>query len=69
MKFLTKIFKQRKANLFNGATIRFGDKVSFINSDGEKCVSKIGRRDDGTLYFWNTSASITDYRNAIKESK
>ena len=63
---LLKNFLHRKAALYNGQIVREGDKVSFINSDGETCVDEIKRRQDGTLYFWNTSHKITDYRNAVK---
>ena len=58
--------KQRKAKLCNGQIVREGDQVSFINSDGCLCVNIIKRRDDKTLYFWNSRFDITDYRNAKK---
>lgn len=75
-----KIFKQRKAELFNRQVVRKGDLVSFINSDKVKCTGKIERRKfdainirdrrilkKGTLYFWNANADIPDYRNAKLE--
>ena len=58
--------KQRKAKLYNGQIVREGDKISFINSDGCLCIDIIKRRDDKTLYFWNSRFDITDYRNAKK---
>lgn len=59
-------FKQRKATLANGDTVREGDTVEFINSDGEACRDKI-RRDINNpkrLFFWNNSAEISDYKSA-----
>ena len=66
MNLIKKIFQQRKAFLANGTEVREGDEVSFINSDGVKCTGKIKRREDGTLYFWNTTFNICDYYSATK---
>lgn len=63
----TKFFRQRKAKLFNGETVKKGDKVSFTNSDGRKCIGTISHRPDGTLFFWNPGFNIRNYQNAIKE--
>lgn len=60
--------KQKTATLFNGSKVKEWDKVSFINSDNEKCTGKIKRRKNGTLFFWNSDFKIKDYQNAIKES-
>ena len=59
-----KNFLHRKAALYNGQIVREGDMVSFVSSDGETFIDMIKRRKDGSLYFWNTSHKITDYRNA-----
>ena len=64
-----KFFKQRKAKLYNGQIVKEGDTVSFINSDNKKNISKIKRRKDGTLFFWNSRFEIQDYTNALKENK
>ena len=64
-------FKQRKATLANGDTVREGDTVEFINSDGEMCRDKI-RRDINNpkrLYFWNNTAEISDYKSARRIAK
>ena len=58
--------KQLKAKLYNGQIVMEGDKVSFRNSDGYKCISTINRRDDKTLFFLNSRYDITDYQNAKK---
>ena len=63
------IFKQRKAKLYNGQTVRSGDKVSFVNSDGKECVGEIKydvHNNPKRLFFWNNSCEIIDYRNAKK---
>jgi hypothetical protein len=62
-----KLFKQRKAKLFNGDIVKLGDKISFVNSDGIKCTGVIKRKANGDLFFWNTSHDILEYTNAIKE--
>ena len=59
-------FRQRKTKLYNGQIVRYGDHISFRDSDGYLRVGKIKRRDDKTLYFWNSRFDITDYRNAKK---
>jgi len=61
-----RLFKQRKAKLANGDTVKFGDTVTFTNSDGENCTSTIKRRRDGTLYYWNPLFEIKDYDSARK---
>jgi len=63
---LTQIFKQRKATLYNGEVVKFGDKVSFINSDKVKIYGIIKRRKDGTLFFHNNCFDIKEYRNLKK---
>ncbi len=68
MNLIKKLFQQRKAFLANGTDVREGDEVSFVNSDGVKCTGKIKRREDGTLFFWNTSFNIDDYVSAEKVS-
>lgn len=60
------LFKQRKTKLFNGQSVKEGDFVSFINSDGKSCIDKIRRRKDKSLYFWNNAHNILEYKNAAK---
>ena len=60
------MIKQHKAKLYNGQVVRYGDHISFRDSDGYKCAGIIKRRDDKTLYFWNSRFDIIDYRNAKK---
>lgn len=69
MNLIKKLFQQRKAFLANGTEVREGDKVSFVNSDGIKCTDKIKRREDGSLFFWNTTFEINDYASAEKECR
>ena len=38
------LFQQKTATLFNGKKVKEGDKVYFINSDGERCEGLIQRR-------------------------
>jgi len=38
------VFQQKTATLFNGKTVKEGDKVYFINSDGNRCEGVIQRR-------------------------
>lgn len=38
------LFKQRRARLYNGTEVKEGDKIAFINSDGERCEGLIKRR-------------------------
>ena len=72
------LFKQRKTKLFNGTDVKEGDKITFINSDGERCEGLIQRRKfeathndtgerlkKGTLFFWNIGFNVSDYRNAL----
>ena len=72
------LFKQRKVKLHNGTEVKIGDKIAFINSDGERCEGLIQRREfesthnvtgeklkKGTLFFWNIGFSVSDYRNAF----
>lgn len=72
------LFKQRKTKLHNGTEVKEGDKVAFINSDGERCEGLIQRRQfeaihadtgeklkKGTLFFWNIGFNVSDYRNAF----
>lgn len=66
MNLIKKLFQQRKAFLFNGTEVKEGDAVLFVNSDGIKCTDKIKRREDGTLFFWNTAFNINDYASAEK---
>ena len=62
------IFKQRKAKLYNGTTVQEGDKVMFVNSDGEECVGRIERDCNNLkrLFFWNSRYDIADYKTAVK---
>ncbi len=62
-------FKQRKARLHCGVTVKEGDLIEFINSDGEICRDTVKRDRYKRLYFWNVTASIGDYKNAIKVSR
>lgn len=64
MNLIKKLFRQRRAFLANGAEVREGDEVSFVNSDGVKCTDKIKRRKDGTLFFWNAEFEPSDYKSA-----
>ena len=66
MNLIKKLFQQRKAFLSNGTEVREGDEVSFVNSDGTKCIDRIRRREDGTLFFWNSTFKIDDYVSAEK---
>ena len=72
------LFKQRKTKLHNGTEVKEGDKVAFINSDGERCEGLIQRRlfesihkdtgeklKKGTLFYWNIGFNVSDYRNAF----
>lgn len=72
------LFKQKKTKLYNGTVVKEGDKVAFINSDGERCEGLIMRRQfdilhqdtgeklkKGTLFFWNMGFNVSDYRNAF----
>lgn len=72
------LFKQRKTKLYDGTEVKEGDKVAFINSDTERCEGLIQRRKyesthrdtgekqkKGTLFFWNISFNVSDYRNAF----
>lgn len=72
------LFKQRKTKMFNGTEVKEGDKIAFINSDGERCEGLIQRRlfeakhidtekrlKKGTLFFWNIGFNISDYKNAV----
>jgi len=63
---ITQIFKQRKTTLYNGEVVRFGDSVSFINSDKEEVFGTIQRRKDGTLFFHNNGFDIKEYHNLKK---
>lgn len=71
------LFKQRKTKLNNGCEVREGDKIAFIDSDGERCEGLIQRRQfdtihketgerlkKGTLFFLNVGFNISDYKNA-----
>ena len=60
------MIKQHKAKLYNGQIVRYSDHISFRDSDGYLRVGKINRRNDKTLFFWNSRFNITDYRNAKK---
>ena len=72
------LFKQKKTKLADGTAVKEGDKVAFINSDGEKCEGLIECRKHeaihkdtgeklkkGTLFFWNIGFNVADYRNAF----
>jgi len=73
---LFKLFEERSTILKNGQKVKEGDKVYFINSDGEKCEDIIKRRQfdcihadtqeklkKGTLFFWNNKFKPSDYTN------
>lgn len=66
MNLIKRLFKQNKAFLASGTEVREGDEVSFVNSDGIKCTDKVRRREDGTLFFWNSTFKIGDYVSAEK---
>ncbi len=66
IKYYFNMVADRSAFLSNGDRVKEGDAVKFTNSDGEICMDIIRRRDDGTLYFWNTGFKIIDYINAEK---
>ena len=58
---------KRKAKTFSGETVREGDVLCFINSDGEHCVNKLKYCNrTKRLYFWNDSFPITAYRSLQK---
>jgi hypothetical protein len=38
------VFQQKTVTLFNGKKVKEGDKVHFINSDGNRCEGVIQRR-------------------------
>ncbi|MCW3808080.1 hypothetical protein [Plebeiibacterium marinum] len=72
------LFKQIKTKLYDGTVVKEGDKVAFVNSDGESCEGLIERRQfdathmdtgeklkKGTLFFWNIGFNVSDYRNAF----
>ena len=62
-----KLFKQRKAKLYDGTVVKEGDKVSFIDPYGKKHIGIIERNfDNGKLFFWNINFKIESYKNAIK---
>ena len=57
-------------------TFKEGDRVYFINSDGERCEGVIKRREfdclhgytrerlkKGTLFFWNNCFKLSDYKS------
>jgi len=62
------LFKQRKARLANGQTVREGDLVEFTNSDGEICRGRIERdaNNPKRLFFWNNKFEIADYKSAVR---
>jgi len=60
-------------------TVKEGDRVYFINSDGERCEGIIETRKfdcihadtkeimkKGTLFFWNNCFKISDYKTLDK---
>jgi len=61
-------FKQRFAELHNGQKVKPGDRVSFINSDGEECIGIVEYdvNNPKRLFFWNNQFEIKDYKNAKK---
>lgn len=71
------LFNERKTKLANGKEVRDGDKVSFIDSDGNRQEGLIQRRKfncihsdtgevlkKGTLFFWNNTFKPSDYYTA-----
>lgn len=62
-------FKQRSARLYNGQKVKVGDRVSFVNSDGEKQIDTVqySVNNPKKLFFWNDKFEIKCYQNAIKE--
>ena len=62
------LFKQRSARLYNGDRVKLGDRVMFINSDGESCIGEVERdvNNPKRLFFWNNNFDVSDYRNAVK---
>lgn len=63
----TRLVKQIIATTALGELIKEGDDVYFINSDKQKVVGKIKRRENGTLFFHNIDFEIKDYQNLKKE--
>ena len=72
------LLKNKRAKLFNGTVVKEGDKIAFINSDGERCEGLIQHRQfetihedtgeklkKGSLFFWNIGFHISDYKNAF----
>lgn len=45
------LFKQKEAFLYNGKKVKEGDKVFFINSDGERLEGVIERRKQGCATY------------------
>ena len=68
MLYYFNVLTERSASLHSGTIVREGDIVQFTNSDGDICRDEIRRRDNGTLYFFNSSFQIQDYQNAIKDT-
>ena len=62
------LFKQRSARLYNGTKVKEGDRVMFVNYEGEECTDVIRRNINKPkqLYFWNKRFAITDYKSAVK---
>ena len=62
-----RFFTQKTATLVNGQKVRKGDLLSFINSDGKKCVGEV-KLDGKRLFFWNNMFDFQDYPDAKKET-
>jgi hypothetical protein len=72
------IMSKVTTSLYNGQKVKEGDIVCFVNSDGVKCEGRVQRRlfdcihsetneklIKGTLFFWNNTFKISDYRNLV----
>jgi len=62
-----RLFKQKSTRIYNGTKVKKGDRVMFINSDGQECIDEIRlNQQTKELYFWNNQFKIEDYQNAVK---
>lgn len=67
IKFAKKLFRQKTVKLCNGDIVRYGDKVQFIDSDGDVRRGVVGRHyKTGKLYIFNNTFPVTAYKSARK---